>query len=73
MFYARVLRTKFCRQKLQSSVLGLKFFGAKISYKKHLRKILMKHSTYGQMWSAQAFNLSHKSLVHSDCLFDVKN
>jgi len=29
--YARIFRTKFWRQKLQSCVLGLKFFVAKIS------------------------------------------
>jgi hypothetical protein len=34
--------TKFWRQKFQSCDLGLKFFGAKISYKKAVDKMLMK-------------------------------
>jgi len=41
-FYARVFRTKFWHQKLQSYVLGLKFFATKILYKKHAGKTLMK-------------------------------
>jgi len=41
-FYARVFYAKFWRQKIQSCVLGLRFFGAKILYKKRTRKTLMK-------------------------------
>jgi hypothetical protein len=33
MFYTHIFCTKLFRQKLQSCVLGLKFFGAKILYK----------------------------------------
>jgi len=44
--FINVLRAHFCtkfwHQKLQSCVLGLKFFGTKISYKKQARKTLMK-------------------------------
>jgi hypothetical protein len=42
MFYTPIFRTKFWQQKLQSCVLGLKFFVGKISYKKRTRKKLMK-------------------------------
>ncbi len=41
-FYASDFHTKFWRQKYQSCVLGLKFFGAKILYEKHVSKTLMK-------------------------------
>ncbi len=34
--------TKFWSQKLQTCVLGLIFFGAKILHKKHAHKMLMK-------------------------------
>jgi hypothetical protein len=46
-FYARVFE-KFWRQKLQSFVLALRLNGAKISYKKRARKMLMKLTT--QFW-----------------------
>jgi len=38
---------KFWRQKLQSCVLGLKFFSTKISYKKQASKTLMKLTAGG--------------------------
>jgi len=41
-FYAHIFRTKFRCQKMQSSVLGLKFFGTKILYKKCVHKTLIK-------------------------------
>jgi len=41
-FYACIFCTKFWHQNLQSSVLGLKFFGAKISYKRPDGKTLVK-------------------------------
>jgi len=37
-----IFRTKFWRPKYQSFVLGLKFFDAKILYKKHACKMLIK-------------------------------
>jgi hypothetical protein len=42
IFYARVFGTKCWCLKLQSCVLDLKFFGAKILYKKHAHKMMMK-------------------------------
>jgi hypothetical protein len=42
MFYMRVFRTKLCRQILQSCILGLKFFGAKILYKNCICITLVK-------------------------------
>ncbi len=41
-FYACIFCTKFWRQKLQSCVLGLKFFGTKILCKNCASKKLMK-------------------------------
>jgi len=44
--FTNVLRahfwTKFLRQKIQSFVLALRLFGAKILYEKHVCKMLMK-------------------------------
>jgi len=45
-FYARVFCMKFWHQKLQSCVLGLKFFGTKILYEKCAGKTLMKLTPY---------------------------
>jgi len=42
MFYACIFCTKFWHQKLQSCVLGLKCFVAKIMYEKQTCKMLMK-------------------------------
>jgi len=42
MFNGCSFHTKFWRQKLQSYVLDLKFFGTKILYEKHAHKLLMK-------------------------------
>jgi hypothetical protein len=46
-FYERVFCTKFWRQKLQSFVLALRLFGAKILYEKRARKTLMKLTADG--------------------------
>jgi len=43
-FYERVFCTKFWDQKLQSCVLGLKFFGTKFLCEKGARKTLMKNT-----------------------------
>ncbi len=45
--YECVFHTKFWCQKLQSCVLGLNFFGAKISYEKFVHKTLMKYTAGG--------------------------
>ncbi len=46
-FYMHIFCMKFWRQKLQNCVLGLKFFGAKISAKKCALKMLMKLTPKG--------------------------